>query len=171
MHMIIKKSLFLLFLVSQSIACQADKNINLDYLANDFRQHMSQNWGNYKITEYFSKTREEHNYLADTFIKFVLSDAVSFSSKQLNIAELIDTEGGFDLGLLKITYSSSDVSKKNFDAILLSKNKNLKGSKVFIGYTAIRCEKDVVIISSPAVVTREIKEYFLHVNNTSGLCR
>lgn len=161
------KSLFLILLISHSIACHASSGIDLDNLATDFRKRMSINWGDYKVTEYFTKDKIDYSYIEKTFNKSVLGDAVSFSSKHLNISELTDTEGGFELQILKITYNSTEASKKNIDVILTSKNKNLKGSKVFIGYTAIRCDKDIAIISSPAVATKEIKDYFLNITTTN----
>jgi len=152
-------------------ACQAQsRSTTLNNIIEDYKQQMSVGWGPYKLTEYFSDVKIDHRYIQKTFSASVLSDALNINSRTVNLAEISDTEGGYELGLLELNYSDSKTSDKHYKTIIQSLNKNLRGSKIFIGYTAIQCDKNVVIISSPAVVTKKIKSYFSHVKNANHLC-
>lgn len=164
--------LFALYIVSLASACQANKpSTILENIVNDYKQQMSIGWGPYKMTEFFSKAKEKFSYLEKTFGKSVLSDAINIQSRNINMSEVTDTEGGYELGMLLISYKNSDISNEHYKTIISSPNKNLRGTKVFIGYTALQCGSDVIIISSPAVVTKKIKNYFLHFKNSKELCR
>ena len=164
--------LLALYIISLASACQAKTASHiLDNIVNDYKQQMSVGWGPYKMTEFFSKAKEKFSYLDKTFGKSIVSDAINIKSRHINMSELTDTEGGYELWLLLVSYSDSDISNKNYKTINESPNKNLRSTKVFIGYTALQCGKDIVIISSPAVVTKKIKGYFSHFINSKNLCQ
>jgi len=44
-----------------------------------------------------------------------------------------------------------------------SKVRNLKGGKIFIGYTSKLCGSNIALLYSSAVPTGEIKAYFSHL--------
>lgn len=127
----------------------------------DFIQHMSQNWKVYKVTEFFSE-KKDYSYLDKTFGKQVLSLAKVTESTEINIEQKDDTEGGFDLGIINIKYNSKEDAQKSIAIINSSKSPNLKGGKIFIGFTAKQCNKSVALIYSKAILTDEIKGYFEH---------
>ena len=156
--------------LSLATACQAQDNSILNTFIDDARQQLSANWGDYKLTQFYSKTAEDYSYLKKTFDKSVVTDVTSMQSRLINLAELTDKEGGFELGFLQISYKNNHDSEASFKAILQSTNRNLKGTKVFIGYTALHCDNNVFIISSPAVVSKEIKSYFSHLKTRENQC-
>jgi hypothetical protein len=164
--------LFFLTLLTKVHASLAQTQPNpLKNIIVDYTQQMSKDWSNYKITEYFSKQKSDFHYLALTFEKSVVSDSTNIESHLINLSEVPDSEGGYELNLLKITYPNLETSSTNYSKIINSPNKNLKGGKIFMGYTAKQCDKEIILIASPAVATDEIKSYFSHFRNSTHLCR
>ncbi len=144
--------------VSQAHANEKCTNY-LNIAKKDFIQHMSQDWKDYKVTEFFSQ-KKDYSYLDKTFGKQILSLAINTESTEINIEQKDNTEGGFDLGIINIKYNSKEAAQKSFDIINNSKLPNLKGGKIFIGFTAKQCKNSVILIHSKAVLTNEIKGYF-----------
>jgi hypothetical protein len=172
MKRIITLFLFILPAINLTSACLAQTPSKLlNNVIFDYTQQMSKDWSNYKITEYFSKQKSDFHYLALTFEKSVVSDSTNIESLLINLSEVPDSEGGYELNLLKITYPNLETSSTNYSKIINSPNKNLKGGKIFMGYTAKQCDKEIILISSPAVATDEIKSYFSHFQESTHLCR
>ncbi len=144
--------------------------ILLDKVISDYHQKLSTNWGNHKLTEYFSPQNENYKYLATTFGSSVLSESSLIESRFVNLSEDVDAEGGYDLLLFLLEYPSSSISDSNFKKITQSPNRNLKGGKIFMGYAALQCDKQIIIIASSAIATSEIKTYFNHFTNSMQLC-
>ena len=172
MKKIIANFLFMMIVTHLTSACLAQTpSILLDNVVEDYVQHMSTDWNDYKLTHYFSKAKPDYHYLAETFEQSIVSDATNIESNLINVSETSDSEGGYELHLLKITYPDTQISSANYSKIVGSPNKNLKGGKIFMGYVAKLCKKEIIFIASPAVLTDKIKSYFSHFKETVDLCK
>ncbi|MCP3863049.1 MAG: hypothetical protein GY695_07900 [Aestuariibacter sp.] len=154
---------------SSVIACESRSSI-VENIKADFIQFMARNWEAYSVTEYFEKKATDYSYLGNTFRSSVVSESQSTISTNIRIEDENDTEGGYDLGIVSLKYPNEEIAKRNFDLIQNSHSKNLKGGKVFVGYTSKLCNKAIVIIYSKAILTNEINEYFSHFD-TRPLCQ
>jgi hypothetical protein len=160
-----------LTLIALTSSCLAKSpSFVLDRVISDYHQQLSTKWGPHKLTEYFSPQKENYKYLDTTFGSSVLSESIKIESRFINLSEDVDTEGGYDLLLVLLEYPNSSISDSNFKKITQSPNKNLKGGKIFMGYAALQCDKQIILIASPAIATREIKTYFNHFTNSKQLC-
>jgi hypothetical protein len=165
---IVYMTLTLIVLTSSCLA--KSPSLVLDKVISDYHQQLSTNWGSHKLTEYFSPQKKDYQYLSRTFGSSVLSDSSLIKSRFINLEEDVDTEGGYDLLLILLEYPNSSISDSNFKKIIQSPNKNLKGGKIFMGYTALQCDKQIILIASSAIATRKIKSYFNHFTNSRQLC-
>jgi hypothetical protein len=160
-----------LMLIAATSTCIAKSpSFVLDKVISDYRQKLSANWGPHKLTEYFSPQNENYTYLATTFGSSVLSESINIKSRFINLSEDVVADGGYDLLLVLLEYPNSSISDSNFKKIIQSPNKNLKGGKIFMGYTALQCDAQIILISSPAIATREIKTYFNDFTISRQLC-
>jgi hypothetical protein len=160
-----------LMLIALTSSCLAKSPFPaLDKVISDYHQELSINWGPHKLTEYFSPQKKNYQYLAATFGSSVLSESSLIESRYINLSKDVDTEGGYELLLILLEYPDSSISDSNFKKIIQSPNKNLKGGKIFMGYAALQCDKQIIVIASPAIASREIKTYFNHFANSKQLC-
>lgn len=144
----------------------ADNNIDLTVVfKHDFISFMSSNWDEYSVKEYYTKKPKSYAYLSKTFNKAVLSKSSSIHSKDINIEQGGDTEGGYDLGIITLIYMNHKTANDINSIITHTKTRNLKGGKIFIGYTSKQCGKNVVLLYSRAILTGKIKAYFKHIKN------
>lgn len=158
-------------MLAQAPASQAQTPANLlENIIADYTQHMSKDWGDYKLTEYYSIQKPDFYYLAETFGQSIVADSTNIESRYINVSEIPDSKGGYELILLKITYPNLQISSTNYNKIIKSHNKNLKGGKIFIGYSARQCANEIIIIASPAIVAEKIKSYFSSFQESAILC-
>ncbi|MCP4343124.1 MAG: hypothetical protein GY799_30680 [Desulfobulbaceae bacterium] len=153
--------------ISPVIACENRSSL-VENIKADFIQFMAKDWGAYHVTEYFKSKATDYSYLGKTFRSSVVSELQSTISTNIQIKEESDTEGSYDLGIVRLEYPSEAVAEQNFDFIQNNQSKNLKGGKIFIGYTCKLCDKAILIIYSKAILTNEINAYFTHFN--TSLC-
>jgi hypothetical protein len=160
-----------LMLIALTSSCLAKSpSPVLDKVISEYHQELSINWGSHKLTEYFSPQKKNYQYLATTFSSSVLSESSLIESRYINLSEDADTEGGYELLLILLEYPNSSIADSNFKKVIQSPNKNLKGGKIFMGYAALQCDKEIIIVASPAIAAREIKTYFNHFTNSKKLC-
>ncbi len=163
--------LFSLTLVTLPAAAQAQiPPTTIENIIADYTQQMSKDWSDYKLTQYFSKQKPDFHYLSETFEQSIVSDSTNIESRYINVSEIPDSKGGYELIILKITYPNLEISSVNYSKIINSPNKNLKGGKIFIGYTAKQCDNEIILIASLAVASEKIKSYFSHFQKSAYLC-
>jgi hypothetical protein len=163
--------LFSLVLVTHTLATQAQTPPNLiENIIADYTQQISKDWSNYKLTQYFSKQKPDFHYLSETFEQSIVADSTNIESRYINVSEIPDSKGGYELIILKISYPNLETSSANYNKIINSPNKNLKGGKIFIGYTTKQCANEIILIASLAVASEKIKNYFSHFQESAYLC-
>ena len=147
-------------------ACAKDNTGDLvNFFKNDFTTFMASDWTEYSVKEYFSKNPKNYDYLSATFNNSIVQQSSSISDAEVNVQESRDSEGGYDLGIIRLQYSDSNTASRINSVIENNKVKNLKGGKIFIGYTSKQCGNNVVLLYSSAVLTDKIKAYFSHIKN------
>lgn len=139
----------------------------IDNIKIDFIQFMAKNWHAYHVTEYFNNNAKDYSYLKNTFGSSVVSDSQATISTNIQIESEDDTEGGYDLGIISLKYLNKEIAERNFNFIQNATLKNLKGGKIFVGYTSKQCGKIIVILYSKAIVTDVIQTYFSRFRRNS----
>ncbi len=125
--------LFYLTLVTHTLAAQAQTPPNLiGNIIADYTQQISKNWSDYKLTQYFSKQKPDFHYLSETFEQSIVADSTNIEFRYINVSEIPDSKGGYELIILKITYPNLEIRSVNYSKIINSPNKNLKGGKFFL---------------------------------------
>lgn len=90
-------------------------------------------------------------------------------STKIQIESDTNPEAGFDLGIISLEYLNKDITAQNFNIIQNTPFNNLKGGKIFFGYTSKLCDRKIVILYSMAIITEEIQAFFSRFRRKSCL--